>query len=110
MSAIDFRQHKRPMTDIRRVIGDATYLENAPATMPFELPELVDGHVRDNRLRNLTQVLMMREVNHLAHTSHLAEQSENFLRPEMVESLHDVVGNERNRRPELGKLVISGEA
>lgn len=33
------------------VVGDATYLKNAPpTTMPFELPEFVDHHVGNDRL------------------------------------------------------------
>lgn len=52
----------------------------------------------------------MGEVNDLPNTGHSAEQSENFLRPEMIEGFHDVIGDEGNRGPELGKLVISGEA
>lgn len=41
--------------------------------------ELVDRHARDNRLGDLAQVLMMREVDHLAGARHLTEQPENLL-------------------------------
>lgn len=49
-SRLPSTEGSRGTAEMRReaVIGDATYLENAPTTMPLELPEVVDGDVRSD--------------------------------------------------------------
>ncbi len=52
----------------------------------------------------------MREVNHLADLGHFREQAKCLLRAEIIERLHDIVGDERHRTASAGKLVIAGDA
>jgi hypothetical protein len=55
---------------------------------------------------DLAKMLMVREINDLAHSRHLGEQLEGFLRPEVVKGFHDVVRYERNRLMRLGELPV----
>jgi len=50
---------------------------------------------------------MMREVNHLPDQRHLTEEPKRLLGPEIIKSLHDVVGDERNRLPRGDEFVIT---
>ena len=74
---------------------------------PLQSSWIVDaGH---NGLGDLAQVLVMREIDHLARPRHFSKQPEHLLRPDMVEGFHDVVGDEGNRGPKLGEFVVSGK-
>ncbi len=68
------------------------------------LSELVNCHARHNSFGGIAQVLMVREIDDLACPCHLAKQPEHLLRPDVVDVSMDVVGDEGNRRPELGEL------
>ena len=62
------------------------------------------------RARDLRQVLMMGEIDHLPHPPHLREQAQRLLGAEMVEGFHDVVGDEGRRDAGAGEFVIAGDA
>lgn len=61
----------------------------------------------DYTFRNIAKMLVMREVDHLPDTRHFGEKAECFLRPEVVECLHDVVADEGNRAARPGELVMA---
>ncbi len=62
---------------------------------------------RANLLGDLGQVLMMRQIDYLPVPGHLGEQPEGLLGAEVIECLHDVVGDERNGCTIGDELVIS---
>jgi hypothetical protein len=53
---------------------------------------------------------MVGEVDDLADAAHVGEQAQRLLGAEVIERLHDVVGDERRRRPGPGEFVIAGDA
>lgn len=68
--------------------------------------QLVDRHARAHLSRKVAQVLMVGEVDHLAHLCHFGEEAEGLLRTEIVKGLHDVIGEEGHRWMRRGELMI----
>jgi hypothetical protein len=69
----------------------------------------VNADIRAYAPSDLTKMAMMGEIDHLPALRHAGEQAERLLRPEIVESLHDVVCHERHGSARLGELVIAGD-
>ena len=46
-------------------------------------------------LGNLTKMLVVSQVDYLSHLSHLSKEPESLLRAKIVETLHNVIGDER---------------
>jgi hypothetical protein len=58
----------------------------------------MDFGTRTHFLRDIAEVPMVGEINHLTHFRHVSEASKRFLGAEIVERLHDIIGDERHRR------------
>jgi hypothetical protein len=72
--------------------------------------EAVNPNTRTNPPSNLTEMGMVAQIDHLADSGHISEEPEGFLRPKIVERLHDVVGDKGHWLPRLSKFVIAGDA
>lgn len=70
--------------------------------------QLVYARIRTNPPGDVAKMLVMRQINYLTHFRHIGEEPESFLRPKVVERLHDVVGDKGNRGSRLGELVVAG--
>jgi len=72
--------------------------------------EIVDDDRRLDRPGYVAEMTMVGEVNDLPRGGHAGEQPEGFFGAEVVERLHDVVGEERGWGMRAGELVISRHA
>lgn len=70
----------------------------------------MNPHSRADLARDVAKMLVVREIDDLTRRRHFREQTESFLRAEVIEGLHDVVGDKRNRASGFGELEIAGDA
>ena len=64
----------------------------------------MDPHLRADRARDVAQVPVVAEVDHLSRFAHVGEQAERLFGAKVVEGLENVVGNERNRSVPVDEL------
>jgi len=62
------------------------------------------------RVGNLAHMRMVGEIDHPSDGGHLCEKPKGFLRAEIVERLHDVVGEKRDGRTRRRELMVAGNA
>src|SRR5690606_18078585 len=70
--------------------------------------QLMDAHLGAYALRNVAKMLVVREIDNLPFRCHPGEQAKGFFRTKIVEGLHDVVRDERDRRTRSCKLMVAG--
>ena len=70
--------------------------------------KFVDADAGHSSFRNHPKMVVVGQVYDLSEQRHLPENLERLLRPEIVEGLHDVVGNEWYGWPDFGELSITG--
>src|SRR5260221_11173625 len=72
--------------------------------------EIVDDDRRLDRPGDLAEITMVGEVNDLPRGGHAGEQPKGFFGAEIVERLHDVVGEKRGWGVRAGELGMSPQA
>ena len=71
------------------------------------LVQPVDTNAGDRPCRYRTKMVVVRQVNHLPEPCHALEHAQRLLGAEVVEGLHDVVGDKWYRWAQFGKLSVS---
>ena len=66
------------------------------------------AHARNRPFRDVPEVVVVGQVDHLPQPRHLAEHPQCLLGPEVVKGLHDIIRDERHRRPGPGELAVAG--
>ena len=67
----------------------------------------MDVNTGADSLRDRAKMCVMGQVDDLANARHLCEDAKGFLRAQIVEGLHDVVGDEGNRLPGSREFMIA---
>ena len=60
--------------------------------------EVNKPRTRAGRDRDVAEMLMVGQIDHLPFVRHVAQESEGLFRANVVEGLHDIVRNERHGR------------
>jgi hypothetical protein len=55
-----------------------------------------------------TKVIVARQVAHLSEPCHFLDHAQCLVGAEVVEGLHDVIGDERYWRPQRSGFILSG--
>src|ERR1700722_18060706 len=69
--------------------------------------KFVHPNPRTDPSRDIAEMPVMRQIYDLPNVSHIGQQPDRFFGTEIVERLHDVIGNERNWRTHSRELVVT---